>query len=155
MYVLVRVSAFACARTHRGCSSIIQSAVVVQRGGKVAYSFVAMRCIASFARGEKSRRTLNGHLNGLARWFIEPERKIGVASINRLGKIRAVLCRRVLALGARQLTSRCAVHFQFTTGIWIWIKRVGEYSIVLPLSSLIIGFTNSALILIKRNLVEE
>lgn len=33
----------------------------------------------------------------------------------RLGKIRAVLCRRVL--GACQLTSRCAVYFQFTTGI--------------------------------------
>lgn len=51
----VRVSAFACARAHRGCGSIIQSAVVVQRGGKVAYSFVATnaRCIASFARGEK------------------------------------------------------------------------------------------------------
>lgn len=53
----------------------------MQRGGKVAYSFVA-RCIASFARGEKSRRPFNGHLNGLARWFMEPERKIGVASIN-------------------------------------------------------------------------
>jgi len=69
------------------------------RKGRVFIRRDAMH--SEFRAGRKiACRPLNGHLNGLARWFMEPERKIGVASINRLGKIRAVLSRRVLALGA-------------------------------------------------------
>lgn len=125
---------------HRGCGSIIRSAVVVQRGGKVAYSFVA-RCIASFARGEKSRRPLNGHLNGLARWFMEPERKIGVASINRLGKIPRLFSPVACSVPASwpldaQYTSNLRRAFEFELN-----ARVGGYGIVLPLPGLIIGLT--------------
>lgn len=69
-------------------------AVVVQRGGKVAYSFSSRREMHSGAharaRREKSRhsRSMAISMVSLARWFMEPERKIGVASINQLGKIR-------------------------------------------------------------------
>jgi len=74
---------------------------------------------------------------------MEPERKIGVASINRLGKIRAVLSRRVLALGASwpldaQYTSNLRLAFELNA----W---VGECDIVLPLLGLIIELTKFSL----------
>lgn len=68
-------------RAHRGCSCIIESAVVVQRRGKVAYSFVATRCIVS-SREEKNR-------GGRAQWPSRWSRQVvyGAGTENKVSRL--------------------------------------------------------------------
>lgn len=97
------------------------------------------------ARGEKSRRPLNGHLNGLARWFMEPERKIGVARLST-GSEKSTLfpfpsrarprCLPV-DLSMRSTLPIYDGRFEFELN-----ARVG--GIVLPLPGLIVGLTKSS-----------